>query len=71
MAGREWDDIPQEDWENIVLHVDDAGQWSVEFDYTGRNGVDYHYPQENITWDQFLDIYDQAEALDQELEIEY
>lgn len=71
MAGREWEDIPQDSWENIVLHVDDAGQWSVEFDYEGRNGQTYHYPQEDITWDQFLDIYDEAAALDQELEIEY
>jgi Protein of unknown function, DUF600 len=71
MAGRSWEDIPQESWEDITLRVDDSGQWHVEFDYTGANGVEYHYPEEQITWDQFLDIYDEAAALDQEIEIDY
>lgn len=71
MAGRSWDEIPQDSWEDITLHVNEDGQWSVEFDYTGLNNIDYHYPRTDITWDEFLDIYDQAADLDQELEIEY
>jgi hypothetical protein len=68
---RDWEDIPQESWENIVLRVDDEGQWHVRFDYEGRNGVEYSYDEEAISWDDFLAIYDEAAELDQELEIEY
>lgn len=71
MAGRSWDEIDQDSWEDITLRVDEDGQWHVEFDYTGLNGVEYHYPEEPITWEDFLEIYDEAEALGQELEIEY
>jgi hypothetical protein len=71
MAGRHWDEIPQESWEDLTLRVDEAGQWHVEFDYVGDNGIEYHYPEEPISWDEFLDIYDMAAELDQELEIEY
>ena len=67
----DWGDIPQEDWSDIVLHVSEEGQWSVEFDYTDEFGNEYHYDQEDISWDQFLDIYDMAAELDQEVEIEY
>ena len=71
MAGRSWEEIPQGSWEDITLRVDEAGQWHVQFDYVGDNNVKYPYPEEDITWDQFLDIYDEAAALDQEIEIEY
>jgi hypothetical protein len=71
LAGRSWDEIPQESWEDITLRVDEEGQWHVQFDYIGLNGQEYHYPEERISWDQFLDIYDEAAALDQEIEIEY
>ena len=69
MAGRSWDEIPQESWDDIVLHVNDDGEWSVSFSYTGRNGVEYEHPEEHITWDEFLYIYDMAGDLDQEIEI--
>jgi Protein of unknown function, DUF600 len=69
MAGRTWDEIPQEEWENIVLHVHEDGRWTVQFDYTGVNNIQYHYPEEGITWDEFYDIYDMAGELDQEIEI--
>jgi hypothetical protein len=71
MAGPSWDEIPQEEWENIVLRVDDEAQWHVRFDYTDQYGTTIHYPEESITFDDFLDIYDVAGDLDQELEIEY
>jgi hypothetical protein len=67
----DWGDIPQESWDDIVLHVSEEGQWSVEFDYTDEMGVTHHYDAEEISWDQFLDIYDMAGELDQEIEIEY
>jgi hypothetical protein len=70
MAGRSWDEIPQEEWQNIVLHVDENAQWSVRFDYVGENNIVYSYPQEDITWDEFYDIYEMAGDLDQELDIE-
>jgi hypothetical protein len=69
MAGRSWDEIPQDSWKDISLHVHDDGEWSVKFNYTGANGVEYSYPEEDITWDEFLDIYDMAGDLDQEIEI--
>jgi hypothetical protein len=71
MAGRSWDEIPQESWEDITLYVNQEGQWHVEFDYIGANGVEYHYPREAISWEDFLSIYDEAYYLDQELEVEY
>jgi len=72
MAGRSWDEIPQESWENIEFYIsEDTGQWHVEFDYIGRNHHHYHYPREEIDWEDFLDIYDEAAELDQEIEIEY
>jgi hypothetical protein len=67
---RDWDDIPQESWDDITLYVNDSGQWHVEFDYTGRNGVEYHYPRTPISYDHFIDIYEMAADLDQELNIE-
>lgn len=69
MAGRSWDEIPQDSWTDISLHVHDDGEWSLAFSYTGANGVEYDYPEEDITWDEFLDIYDMAGDLDQEIEI--
>jgi Protein of unknown function, DUF600 len=67
----DWGDIPQESWDDIVLSVSEEGQWSVEFDYTDEMGVEHHFDREEISWDQFLDIYDMAAVLDQEIEIEY
>jgi hypothetical protein len=64
-------DIPQESWDDIVLFVSEEGQWSVEFDYTDAMGGEHHFDREEISWDQFLDIYDMAAVLDQEIEIEY
>lgn len=69
--GPDWEDIPQSDWDEIVLRVDDEGTWHVRFEYEGPGGETISYPEEEITWDEFLDIYDEAAALDQELEIEY
>lgn len=69
MAGRNWDEIPQEDWEHLVLHVNEEGNWSLQFEYEGANGVRYEYPEQSITWDEFLYIYDLAGDLDQEIEI--
>jgi hypothetical protein len=70
MAGRTWDEIPPEEWENVVLHVNDAGQWAVQFDYTGINNIQYHYPEEGIGWDDFLYIYGmQVDQLGKEIEI--
>jgi hypothetical protein len=69
MAGRSWDEIPQESWDDISLHVHEDGEWSLSFTYVGDNGVTYDYPEEDITWDDFLDIYDMAGDLDQEIEI--
>ena len=71
MAGRSWEEIPQESWENITLRVNDEGDWFVRFGYEGRNGIHYDYPEEAITFDEFLYIYDLAGDLDQGLEIEY
>jgi hypothetical protein len=68
---RDWEEIPQESWDNIVLRIDDEAQWHVRFNYVGANGVEYEYPEEPITWDDFYAIYDEAAELDQELEIEY
>lgn len=67
----DWGDIPQESWDNIELRVDDDGNWHVEFDYTDEMGVEHHYDEEEISWDQFIDIYDEAAELDQEIEIVY
>jgi hypothetical protein len=66
----DWNDIDQEDWEDIVLRVDDEGQWHVRYEWDDDTG--HHILEEQeISWDEFLDIYDEAAALDQELEIEY
>jgi hypothetical protein len=70
MAGRSWDEIPQESWEDIKLRVDEAGEWHLRFNYIGANGIEYEYPEESISLDDFLDIYDEAAYLDQELEVE-
>lgn len=70
MAGRSWEEIPQDSWKNIIIRVDEADQWHVRFDYEARNGRTYTYPEEEITFDQFIDIYDMAGELDQEIEIE-
>jgi hypothetical protein len=69
MAGRSWDEIPQESWDDIRLHVHEDGEWSLSFTYTGANGVEYSYPEEWISWEDFLNVYDEAGALDQEIEI--
>jgi hypothetical protein len=66
-----WEEIPQGEWEDIVLRVDDEGEWHVRFSFTDEYGNEHDYPEESISWDEFLDIYDEAAALDQELEIEY
>lgn len=66
-----WETVPQESWEDITLRVDDEGEWHVRFHYTDDLGNEHDYPEEAISWDEFLDIYDEAAALDQELEIEY
>lgn len=71
MAGRTWDEIPYRSWEDVTLRVDDDGQWHVRFDYVGANGRDYSYPEERISWDDFLDIYDAVLDEGKELEIEY
>ena len=72
MAGRHWSEIDQESWDNIEIYIsEDTGQFSVEFDYTGRNNQDYHYPREKISFDDFLDIYDEAIELDQDVEVGY
>jgi hypothetical protein len=70
MAGRSWEEIPQQSWENIVLQPQRGGTWRVEFDYVAASGRTYHYPRETITYSDFYDIYDEAAVLDQELEIE-
>lgn len=70
MAGRSWDEIPQSEWRDITLHVHDDGGWSVRFDYIGANNQRYQYPEEEITYDDFLSIYDEAGTLDQTLTIE-
>ena len=69
MAGRDWDEIPQDQWRDIHLHVNEAGEWSVGFKYTGLNNIEYEFPEQHITWDEFLYIYDMAADLDQEIEI--
>jgi hypothetical protein len=67
----DWESISQGEWEDIVLRVDDEGTWHLRFDYEDETGTTIHYPEEPITWDEFLAIYDEAAALDQELEVEY
>lgn len=71
MPGRNWSEIPQESWENINVQISEDDRWFLEFDYIGRNRVHYHYPREEIEWEDFLDIYDQAIELNQEVEVEY
>jgi hypothetical protein len=66
-----WEEIDQADWEEIVLRVDDEGTWHLRFEYENEFGDTVGYSEEEITWDEFLDIYDEAADLDQELEIEY
>lgn len=67
----DWDELPQSEWENIVLRVDDEGTWHVRYDYQDEYGNDRTLDEQQITWDDFLAIYDEAAFLDQELEIEY
>ena len=69
MPGRNWDEIPQETWEDIRIHFEEAGDIYLEFNYVGRNNVHYQYPPEQIDFEDFLDIYDEAKELDQEFEI--
>jgi len=71
MAENDWEEIPQDEWENIVLRVDDDAQWHVRFDYEDATGTTIHYPEEPISWDDFYAIYEMAADLEQELEVEY
>jgi Protein of unknown function, DUF600 len=71
MAGRHWSEIDQDTWEDISIYITEEGNFSVEFDYVGLNGVEYHYPREEIDFEEFLEIYDEAIELDQEIEVEY
>lgn len=67
----EWEDIPQSEWDDITLRVDDEGEWHLRFDYENEYGDTVHFQETDISFDEFLAIYDEAAELDQELEIEY
>lgn len=71
MPGRNWSEIPQESWYNVNVQISEDDRWFLKFDYIGRNHIHYHYPREEIEWEDFIDIYDQSIELDQEVEVEY
>ncbi len=70
-SGRDWDEIPVSTWDNAELHISPEGTFSVEFDYTGFNYHTYHFPETEIEFEDFLDIYDELQFWDIEFDVEY
>lgn len=70
-SGRDWEDIPSTTWENVELHIDRDGTFSIEFDYIGFNYHHYHMPAQEIEFEEFLDVYDEMQSLDIEFEVTY
>jgi hypothetical protein len=66
-----WYEVDQSEWNDIVLRVDDEGEWHLRYQWTDENGDVHEYRETDISFDDFLSIYDEAYELDQELEIEY
>ena len=71
MAQRAWDDIPVDHWDHATFRIDDEGGWSLEFNYTGLNGHQYHFPETEIEYEEFEFLYDQLYFWDIEFDIEY
>lgn len=69
--GRDWDEIPMSTWDNAQLKIHEDGTFGVEFDYTGFNNRRYHHPEQQIEFEDFLDIYDELQFWDVEFEVEY
>ena len=69
--GRNWDEIPTITWEDPVLHIHKDGTFGIEFDYIGFNGHRYHFPEKEVDFGEWLDIYDELKALHIEFEVEY
>lgn len=70
-AGDNWEDIYQEDWENIHILITKGGDFFLDFDYIDESGFQWHYGPEHISTGDFFDIYDAAKDLEQDIEIEY
>jgi hypothetical protein len=71
LAQDDWQDIPVSDWEDIHFRVTEDAEWYVQFDYYDDQGFQWHYEEEEITYDEFLDLYDEAMDEGKDVEIEY
>jgi hypothetical protein len=71
LAEDDWEYIPYGDWEDVHFRVDEGAQWHVSFEYYDESGNQWHYEEEEITYDEFLRIYDEVMDEGKDIEIEY